>query len=110
MSHLDDADWKHIGALLSSDEAAAVLGSTPEYIRRRAGQGYLLALRTSDGEELYPAFQFDLRSTWPGMAEVLLVFRRYDVNPWTVASWFGSPNALLKTSPAQSLREGRSEE
>lgn len=55
----------------------------------------LLALETSDGIVIYPAFQVDQFQLLPGLAEVLGVFAGVPVDGWTLSSWLLAPSESL---------------
>jgi len=108
-----DLVWhKQLGPLYSSKQVREVMGrgtrqSVSELVKRRR----LLALPQEDGRLAFPAFQFGpggrrLR----GLEHILEAFHGATETPYTVASWFVTPEPLLKgKTPAEWLRRGRPE-
>lgn len=104
---------RHLGALLDTHQVQALLGvGTRQAVSDRARRGGLLALPTSSGRVFFPAFQFG-----PGgrphaaLPKVLAAFAEAEVDPWTVASWFRTAQALLDgTTPADWMGHGKGED
>lgn len=108
-----DVIWhKHLGPLYSSKQVRELMGrgtrqSVSELVKRRR----LLALPQEDGRLAFPAFQFApggrrLR----GLEHILDAFHGAAETPYTVASWYVTPEPLLKgKTPAEWLRRGRPE-
>jgi hypothetical protein len=106
-----DLDWhKQLGPHYSSKQVREVMGrgtrqSVSELVKRRR----LLALPQEDGRLAFPAFQFGpggrrLR----GLEDILEAFHGATETPYTVASWFVTPEPLLDgKTPAEWLRRGR---
>jgi hypothetical protein len=87
-----------VGPLWSEIKTCGALDASPDILAARREAGALLELVTSDGDRVYPVFQFvageDGRiETRTGLAAMLQELRSFD--PWTVA-------VLLKT-PAPEL-------
>jgi len=104
---------RHLGALLDTHQVQALLGvGTRQAVSDRARRGGLLALPTSSGRVLFPAFQFGPGGRpHPVLPRVLEVFGEAEVEPWLVASWFRTPQALLgDSSPADWMARGKAEE
>jgi hypothetical protein len=104
---------RHLGALLDSHQVQALLGvGTRQAVSDRARRGGLLALPTTSGRVYFPAFQFGPGGRpHPALPKVLAVFAQAEVGPWTVASWFRTPQALLDdTAPADWMGQGKDEE
>jgi hypothetical protein len=58
---------------------------------------------------VYPAFQFgDAGRPFEALPQILEIFEaRARVDPWTIASWFVTPQALLaRMTPAEWLAKG----
>ncbi len=90
--------WEeHLGPMYTWVEAAAALGTvaTRQGINDLARRHRLLALPTSSGRVLYPAFQFRGARTIPGLAELLAELSATGASPWTQASWFVTPQEEL---------------
>jgi hypothetical protein len=75
-------------------------------------EGRLLILDSFDGEKLHPAFQFSpAGKPYPEVSRVLEIFSGAVDSPYTIASWFVSPQDLLEANtPAAWLRSGRDPE
>jgi class 3 adenylate cyclase len=105
LSHEWDAQ---VGPFYETAGLSRWLGITRQGVHDRARRRALLAVMTSDGKTLYPAWQFDdAGRVLPGLREVLEVFRDVPVNDWRVAVWLTTPDeALGHRTPAQWLRDG----
>lgn len=107
--------WRNaLGRLLTRDEVQELLG-----IRSRQGvsdlvrRGRLLALPSDRGTHEFPAFQLDAAAgrIHPGAPRAVAELRRAFASPFTVASWFVTPQpALDGSTPAEWLERGRPEE
>jgi len=104
--------WREVlGPLLDIQGTTDLLGLKNRIqVRELAAAGKLLELSSPEGHELYPAFQFDASgSPYPEIAGVTKIFSDVVETPYTIASWFVSPQDLLegKTPAAwvQSRRE-----
>jgi hypothetical protein len=106
--------WREVlGPLLDIEKVRELLGMrSPRQIRELSASGQLLALESTEGDELYPAFQFDANgSLYPEVAGVIAIFSGIVATPYTIASWFVSRQDLLEeTTPAAWLRSGRDSE
>lgn len=89
--------WSQIlGPLLPIEQAQDLLALDSQQVRELARKGNLLVLDGSGGRDLYPAFQFDpTRRPYPEMAKVVASFSGVIETPYTIASWFVSPQDLL---------------
>jgi ribosomal protein S13 len=99
-----EQSWRdNLGTLLSADDVAQILGTDPEDVRRRRQASELIGLSTSDGDEQYPAFQFQDGKTNPALAQAHgLLVEEGHVSPWTAASWVQTSHPELEQlSPAQ---------
>ncbi|MGA6162708.1 hypothetical protein [Amycolatopsis magusensis] len=93
-----DSPWREsIGPVLLPETVGAVLGlMSGEEAVRMAESGLLLVVRTSDGHEVLPCFQFTADGVIHGFSEVLGAFLEAGQRPsWTMASWLRSPMDLL---------------
>jgi hypothetical protein len=88
---------EHLGPLYGWSEVAAVLGTvrTRQGVNDLARRRRLLALPSSAGKVLYPAFQFRGGRTIAGLHELLDKLEGSGASPWTQASWFVSPQEEL---------------
>lgn len=88
---------QHLGSLLQAEEVKNLLGvATSQAVSELASRGFILALAGSGGRTLYPAFQF--RPSGPPYSEVAKVIEILSgavETPYTIASWFVSPQDLL---------------
>lgn len=103
---------KHLGPLYTSKEVRELMGrgtrqSVSELVKRRR----LLALPQKDGRLGFPAFQFGPGGDrLSGLESILELFDGAVETQYTIASWFVSPEPLLKNAtPAEWLRRGRDE-
>lgn len=111
---LAEAAWRrHVGALLDTHQVQAIMGvGTRQAVSDRARRGGLLMLPTAAGRVGYPAFQFGPGGQpYPAVPRVLELFAEVEADPWTVASWFQSPQTLLEdATPAEWLGQGGSDD
>lgn len=104
---------RHLGVLLDTHQVQALIGvGTRQAVSDRARRGGLLALPTASGRVFFPAFQFGTDGQpHPALPKALRVFAEAEVDPWTVASWFRTVQALLDdATPADWMGHGRSEQ
>lgn len=106
--------WRrHLGTLFETSDVQALLGvGTRQAVSDRARRGGLLMLPTADGRRYYPAFQFGPSGRpYAVLPRLLALFSEADVSPYTVASWFQTPQSLLDdATPARWMGEGQPEE
>ncbi|HVR96084.1 MAG TPA: hypothetical protein VMW27_05685 [Thermoanaerobaculia bacterium] len=109
-----EAVWgRHLGPLFDMDQTRSLLNvGSRQAVSDLARRGRLLALEASGGRKLYPAFQFgpDGRP-YAEVARVLETFAGAVESPYTIASWFVSPQDLLDgETPAAWMRSRREPE
>lgn len=80
--------WPGLGPFFTTKGIARVLGGVSrQAIDDRRRRRTLLALKTSDGEWVYPRFQLDDRNrVLRGLPEVLACFDVETIDEWTLAS------------------------
>jgi len=105
-----EAVWgKHLGPLIEAQDVQNLLGvRSRQAVSDLARRGRLLALNASGGRKVYPAFQFAKGGRpFPEMIKVLEIFKEAVETPYTIASWFVSPQGLLEDkTPAAWLQTG----
>ena len=105
--------WREaLGPLLDIEKAAGLLRlKNREQVRDLSASGRLLELDSPEGQ-LYPGFQFDANgSLYPEVAEIIKIFSGVVETPYTIASWFVSPQDLLEgETPVAWLRSQRESE
>jgi hypothetical protein len=114
LSALAGAIWrKQIGPTLGTREVQEQIGVTTrqavsDLVKRRR----LLALETEQRQLRYPLFQFAPQGRpYPQIPEILEIFHEAAADPYTIASWFSSPQRLLRgRTPAAWLRAGHDPE
>lgn len=103
-----EAAWRnHLGPLLDAKQVQELMGvRTRQAVSDLRTRHRILGLTRQDGRVIYPAFQFG-----PGgrpfaeLPEILRILSEQSADPWTVASWFVTPQALLEDrTPAEWLR------
>lgn len=102
--------WRHrLGQLLDSKEVARLLQTSPAEVTEEARQYRLLGLSMTNGMFLFPSFQFTkMGKRNPVIPTILERFHGSAVSPFTIASWFVSPQAILgRQTPAGWLEKGR---
>src|SRR5262249_17698239 len=106
-----DVVWhKHLGPMYSSKQVREVMGrGTRQSVSELAKRGRLLALPEEDGRLAFPAFQFGRTGErLPGLERILEIFDGAVETPYTVASWFVTPEPRLQgKTPAPRQRPAR---
>jgi hypothetical protein len=100
-----------IGPSYTSASLARTLGWTTAEVAEAAESLTLLKLTTSDGVELYPAFQVHDGELQRDLADVLRVLRTGVDDPWTWAQWLNTPltaeDGVEQPANIERLREGQ---
>lgn len=106
----EPSPWSELGPFYSTTGMARVLGGiSRQAVEERRRRRTVLALRTTDGTWVYPAFQLDGRNrVVRGLPEVLERFHpRSPDDEWMVAAFLAAPQpALGGRSIVEHLREG----
>jgi hypothetical protein len=106
----EPSPWSELGPFYSTSGIARVLGGiSRQAVEERRRRRTILALRTTDGVWVYPAFQLDDRNrVVQGLAEVLDRFRPHTADDeWMVASFLAAPQpGLHGDSVVDHLRSG----
>lgn len=111
-----EATWKdHLGPLLDANRVQQLLGvKSRQAVSDLGARRRLLSLPQSGRRVVYPAFQFASNGRPFGVLPRLLAefdTRRAVASPWTIASWFVTPQPLLgRWTPARWLKAGRDPE
>ena len=90
--------WSEIlGPLLVVEQVRSLMGLDSSHaVRELSRKECILALYGSAGQDLYPTFQFGPDGQpYPEMAKVVAAFSEAVETPYTIASWFVSPQDLL---------------
>lgn len=95
-----------VGPFLRSEGVQARLGITRQAVSAKAARRRLLRTITSDGEHLYPLWQFDGDHLVAGLADVLALFPEHAVDGWTLAAWLRTPDPDLGEPPCDALLRG----
>lgn len=104
--------WAEIvGPCYTTASIARALGWTEAKVNEAAASLALLRLTTSDGVDLYPAFQVQDGEPQRDLADVLRVLRTGVDDPWTWAQWLNTPLAdedgVEQPANVERLREGQ---
>ena len=106
-----DVVWhKHLGPLYSSKQVRELMGrGTRQSVSELAKRGRLLALSDEEGHLTFPAFQFGRNGQrLPALEQILGIFDGAVETPYTIASWFVTPDRRLEgKTPAAWLRARR---
>jgi hypothetical protein len=109
-----DVVWgKVLAPLFDAEQAQAILKvGSRQAVSDLAKRGRILALDGSGGRKLYPGFQFSSNGRpYAEVAQVLRIFSGVVETPYTIASWFVSPQDLLnEETPAAWMRARREPE
>ena len=90
--------WSEIlGPLLTTEQVQSLMGpDSRQAVGDLARKSRILVLDGSNGRNLFPSFQFDPEGQpYSVMAKVVTVFSEVVETPYTIASWFVSPQDLL---------------
>ena len=103
-------DWyEHVGEVVDVHQAQAVLRvGTRQAVYDLVKRHRLLGLRRSGGAMAIPTFQIDPTTGRPFRAvpPILAMFAEAGVDPYTVASWFNTPQVELDgETPAAVVRD-----
>jgi hypothetical protein len=99
-----------VGPFYSASQITEIFGGVSrQAVADRRDRRTLLALRTRDGQWVYPVFQFGRDGqVVKGLSELLQILAPSGVDDWTLAGWLSSPlRSLGGTSPRAWLAEGR---
>jgi hypothetical protein len=105
----EPSPWDNqLGPVLTTAGVARLLGGVSrQAVAERRRRRTLLALRTADGELVYPVFQFDRGDVLPGLADVVACFAGAPVDDWTLAGWLTARHDELDDESVPSwLRAG----
>lgn len=80
-----------VGPVYTTKSVMKLLSVTRQQVDDRRSRGTILALRTADGQWVYPAFQFEGHAMRPPVRALLDVFRAAKPDWWTVAAWMRQP-------------------
>jgi hypothetical protein len=108
----DPNPWaKIIGQCYTAASLARTLGWTEAKVDEAAESLALLRMTTSDGVQLFPAFQIWDAKPVGGLADVLRVLRSGVDAPWTWAQWLNTPttdeDGVVQPTNIERLREGQ---
>jgi biotin operon repressor len=96
------------GGVVSSEEAAKILGISRQAVDKRRRQGQLIGLTQGKRGYAYPAWQFEDGRTLANLEKVLKALRSHD--PWMRLIFFVNGNDRLNgRSPLEQLRSGELE-
>lgn len=100
--------WAEIvGPCYTTSSIGRLLGLSEREVSDAAASLQLLALRTSDGMTLYPAFQIWDGQVVEGLAEVLQVLRTGIDDSWTWAQWLNTAVSDGDAAPTRAIDELR---
>jgi len=94
----EPSPWSDVvGPVYSTRGVARLFGGiSRQAVAERRSRRRLFGVRTSDGEWVYPAWQFDVANrVVAGLPEVLACFEPETVDGWTLASWLTAERATL---------------
>lgn len=95
-----------VGPFVRSEGVQARLGITRQAVAAKAARRRLLRTVTTDGEHLYPLWQFHNDGLVTGLPEVLASFPEVAVDGWTLAGWLRTPDLDLGEAPYDALLRG----
>jgi hypothetical protein len=96
---------REAGGLMTSEEAAKLLGLTRQAVDKRRQANKLIAIPQGQRAFGYPVCQFDAKGPLPGLDQVLVALGPHD--GWMLLTFLLSPNGHLDgQTPADLLRRG----
>jgi hypothetical protein len=96
---------KKEGGVITSRQAAEILGISRQAVDKRRKQGNLLAVSFGRRGYFYPVWQFSREGILPGFEKVMSILGDYD--PWMKMIFMLNANRRLgNRSPLEKLREG----
>jgi hypothetical protein len=95
-----------IGPFTKTEGVQARLGITRQAVAAKAARRRLLRVITTDGQHLYPIWQFDGKGELVGLPDVLALFPEDAVDGWTLAGWLRTTDPELGESPYDALVRG----
>ena len=96
---------KKEGGVITSHQAAELLGISRQAIDKRRKQGNLLAVSVGRRGYFYPVWQFSDDGVLPGFEPVMNILKDYD--PWMKMIFMLNANhGLNNRSPLEKMREG----
>jgi hypothetical protein len=95
-----------VGPFVRTTGVQGRLRISRQAVAAKAARRRLLRVITSDGDHLYPLWQFDGDRLLPGLVDVIAMFPEEAVDGWTVAAWLRSPDPDLGESPLNAIRRG----
>lgn len=96
---------KKEGGVITSNQAAELLGISRQAVDKRRKQGNLLAVSFGRRGYFYPVWQFSEDGVLPGFETVMNILKDYD--PWMKMIFMLNANLRLNNrSPLEKLREG----
>lgn len=103
--------WAHIvGPCHRVTGIARTLGWTEAEVAEAGDDLQLLALDTTEGFTLYPAFQLHEGRLVEGLADVLRLLQTGTESRWTWAQWLNTPYPEGEPTAIEKILEGRLEE
>lgn len=98
-----------VGPFHVAEDVAEILGVGVTDLGRLVESHGVLSVETSDGERLFPVWQFTGGTVYPALRDVLHQFADVGVDGWTVAVWLTTPSVDLpgEASPRDWLLAGR---
>lgn len=103
-----EANDRRFGPFYSSIKAMEVMGLRDrQSLTNRIRRNTILRVRTADGRNAFPAFQFDDGTVIDRLRPVLQVLLPAAATPWTVLDWLVDPAPDLDDrSPIDAIRAG----
>lgn len=103
----ESATAKAVGPVYETSDLTSWLRISRQALNKKVHQGDVLAMKTSDGHTIYPAWQFAVDgSVRPGVAEAVKALMPV-MDDWTRTLWFsGRSPELGDKSPADWLEGG----
>ncbi|MGH9184408.1 MAG: hypothetical protein ACRD0U_01105 [Acidimicrobiales bacterium] len=98
-----------VGPFTRSEGVQQRLGISRQAVAAKASRRRLLRVVTSDGDHLYPVWQFVDGGLIQGLPELLAMFPEAGVDGWTLAGWLRTPDPELVEPPIEALRRGEVE-
>lgn len=95
-----------VGPFTRTEGVRSRLRISRQAVAAKAGRRRLLRVITTEGDHLYPVWQFDGSRVVPGLTEVISRFPESAVDGWTLAAWLRTPDPDLGEPPLDALARG----
>ena len=104
---------ERFGYFYSSSNVATKLNQSRQALDEAVQAGRVLRVKTSDGEYVYPSFQFAKASVIPEISRLISILKDGGMDDWSVLYWLTSPLPMFDDETSVSVamnNDGRFEQ